>query len=119
MEHWGGGNVPVAYKTIAISAANQTYETQLTELKATYDTLTNDEKMRAAIFFDNKIFINGTLNGTFYRNAADTIQCVCQIMNFGILKYISVVTKTTGTTFDYSDSQSSTNPMYLMLLSNY
>lgn len=49
----GGGNVAVRYKTIATAAANQTYGQQLTQLKTTWNTLTDDEKLRCIIKFNN------------------------------------------------------------------
>lgn len=41
----GGGNVPVTYKIIATSAANQTYAAQLTILKSTWNSISNNDKI--------------------------------------------------------------------------
>ena len=46
----GGGNVAVRYKEIAVADANQTFGAQLLKLKPTWDTLTNEEKMRCVLY---------------------------------------------------------------------
>ena len=44
----GGGRVK--YRELATAAANQTFAQQLTQLKTTWDTLTDEEKMRCIIY---------------------------------------------------------------------
>ena len=110
----GGGNVPVRYKEIAKASANQTYAAQLTQLKTTYDTLTDDEKRRSALLRgDGFLFINCGGN-TFTRVSVDSSLYLfsCNIAN-KTAKY-SIGSSIT----DYS-SQSNGQTLSLMLLSNY
>ena len=46
----GGLGREIGYEVIAEAAANQTFGTQLLQLKTTWDTLTDEEKMRCIIY---------------------------------------------------------------------
>ena len=113
----GGGNVPVSYKTIATAAANQTYAAQLTQLKATYDTLTDDEKMRSVLYTGGRILYNyNTSLGIFayliiYSTAFSPIDSA-------VLSTSKYFGKENNTVNDYSD-QNNNAEIKLMLLSNY
>ena len=117
MEHWGGGNVPVSYKTIATSAANQTYAAQLTELKATYDTLTDDEKMRCVLIRGNIFYHNNVITGEFSRTLAGSSNSYIQSMNISNQTYY--IHKLPANTTSDETLSSNQYTLNLMLLSNY
>ena len=116
----GGGNVSVRYKTIATAAANQTFGQQMTQLKATLDTLTEEEKRRCIFTYGSSkaMFVHYSENSYSYIYTG-TAQAQMFTMNFSTLHLYGVSFTASGNNF--SDSTSSTNatPMYLMLLCNY
>lgn len=119
MKMQGGGNVAVRYKEIAVAAANQTYNQQLTQLKTTFNSLTEDEKQRCILVIDNS---NGVTFTPFYSKVGVFQSSYCGPTTM----YIYSLDIQAGTYYywngtsiaNYTDTTSS-NPIKLMLLCNY
>ena len=118
----GGGNVPVRYKEIAKASANQTYAAQLTQLKTTYDTLTDEEKMRTALRIGVRgtIFLNNSPNAaTFSRPTSTAANAYIQQFDMNNASLVQVTMSTSGNSFATQSSSTNSSELYLMLLSNY
>ena len=116
----GGGNVSVRYKTIATANANQTYGQQLTQLKTTFNTLTEEEKMRCMVMYDNYMFnANTNAIGHFTRVNVNASSVIEAAVDCDSCRYLYASITSEGLTITNKTSETNTSPMYLMLLSNY
>jgi hypothetical protein len=115
----GGGRVK--YRELAVAAANQTYGAQLTQLKTTWITLSDEEKMRCAIASDDGLMLTGTssIGGLFTRvyYSFNTNQIYTETLTLSSCKFASVAQTMTGTATptDVTNSNHSSN-LKLMIL---
>lgn len=113
----GGGRVK--YREIATAAANQTYGQQLAQLKTTYDTLTDEEKMRCVIHLNGLIF-----RASYISNNSGLHSCAVINATEGYIYCLDIVAKkryslvniVSGAAIQDQSSTTSSYVMSLMML---
>ena len=117
MDYMNIGGGKVYWKTIATSSTNQTYAQCLTELKTTWDTLTDEEKGKTRIVRDNSILnVLSISSGIFGMEYVASNNQKPTIIQFNILTSVRYSGVIDGSAFTDSGSSNNAQALQLQLL---